>query len=172
MHLWHELFDNGCWYHTYCSLCAISVHSFPEDVIVHKAVFSFFGLNLASLYWGCLLALGLSNHHTRDHLLRHIFPHIGQVSRGDLSPTRNHSFHHKSIVCKSNSYSNHHFPSMPIPCFRTRFQRWYDNYRQNADDSDPNEIAGVTELQPRNTLERRRSKNPIKDTFHWSIDSL
>ena len=43
---------------------------------------------------------------------------------------------------------------------------------KNADDSDFNENAGDTELQQRNTLERRRSKNSITDAFHQSMDSL
>ena len=45
---------------------------------------------------------------------------MGQVSQGDLSPTRNHSFHLNSIVCNSNGYSNHHFCGMFIPLLQNK----------------------------------------------------
>ena len=43
---------------------------------------------------------------------------------------------------------------------------------RKTDDSNSNQIVVDTKLQPRNTLERRRSENPIKNAFHRSIDSL
>ena len=54
------------------------------------------------------------------------------------------------------------------PCSRKRLNKWYEKKRQNAQDDD---TENASDIEFNSTM-RRRSKNPIKDAIHRSMESL